>query len=284
MVFRQKTGSVVCRSCNLLVGVNEQTCYHCGCSYPGLMGLGPTLRTLGADLGFTRLITWGCGLLFLVALVIDAGGIGMSGFFSLLSPSLQSSFVLGASGAVPVFQFHRWWTILSAGWLHGGLIHIGFNLLWVNQLVPVTSDIYGPGRTVIIYIGSSAFGFLVSSTAGALLGQLPILGGAQFTVGASAAIFGLLGALVYAGRRGVATQIGRQARINAVLIFILGVMMVRVDNWAHLGGFVGGFAAAAFMDPLKPERLNHLGLALACIVATVLSIIGSLLTGMKYLG
>jgi len=281
--LRQKTGSVVCRSCSLLVGVQDQACYHCGCSYPGLLGFGPTLRTLGRDLGFKSLITWGCGLLFVLSLVIDLKGIGMSGFFGILSPSIHSSFVLGASGAVPVFQFHRWWTVISAGWLHGGLIHLGFNLLWINQLVPLTSSIYGPGRTVIIYVGSSVFGFLLSSTAGAFLGQLPLLGGAQLTVGASAAIFGLLGALVYAGKRGVATQIGRQALINAALIFVLGVIMIRVDNWAHLGGFIGGYAAAAFMNPLEPERLNHLFLALLLLLATAVSVIWSFLTAMKYL-
>ena len=49
---RQKTGSVVCRSCGLLVGVNDEECYHCGARNPALWGFAPWLRGLGADLGF----------------------------------------------------------------------------------------------------------------------------------------------------------------------------------------------------------------------------------------
>ena len=54
-------------------------------------------------------------------------------------------FRFGASGAIPVFRFDRWWTIFSAGWLHGGLLHIFFNMLWVRQLAPETAELYGAG-------------------------------------------------------------------------------------------------------------------------------------------
>ena len=163
MRLRQTGGSVVCRSCSLLVGVNDATCYHCGTPYPGLWGFGPTLRRLGSDLGFSKSVMVTCGVLYLVSLALDPSGIGGGGLFSLLAPSLKGSYVLGMSGAVPVFQLGRWWTVLSAGWLHGSLLHIAFNLMWVRQLAPVTAEIYGPGRTVVIYTASSAVGFSFSS-------------------------------------------------------------------------------------------------------------------------
>ena len=75
----------------------------------------------------------------------------MGGLGSLLAPSPEMLFRFGASGAIPVFRFDRWWTIFSAGWLHGGLLHIFFNVMWVRQLAPETAELYGPGRTVIIY-------------------------------------------------------------------------------------------------------------------------------------
>ena len=279
MGLRQTGGSVVCRSCNLLVGVNEAACYHCGTPYPGLWGFGPSLRRLGSDLGFTNIVMVTCGLLYLIALALDPGGIKGGGLFDLLAPSLKVSYVLGMSGAVPVFQLGRWWTVLSAGWLHGSLLHIAFNLMWVRQLAPVTAEIYGPGRTILIYMISSVVGFSLSSLAGLFFGGMRFIGGSSFTLGASAAIFGLLGALVYSGRRGVASNISRQARTYAVILFLFGLMMDRIDNWAHLGGFGGGFAIAAFLNPLLPERLNHLAAAGVCLVLTAGAIVLSFVTG-----
>ena len=119
----------------------------------------------------------------------------------MLSPASGVQVLLGASGAEPVFVYGRWWTVLSAAWLHGGVLHILFNMLWVRQLGPATAEIYGPGRMVIIYAVAGAVGFTLSSLAGFYLGSMPIpfLRGAFRTVGASASIFGLLGALVYYG-------------------------------------------------------------------------------------
>ena len=85
--------------------------------------------------------------------------------------------MFGASGAIPVFGYGRWWTILSAGWLHGGALHILFNMMWVRQIGPAVADIYGAGRMVIIYTVSCATGFLLSSFMGAYL-PIPFLGGA----------------------------------------------------------------------------------------------------------
>ncbi len=276
MALRQTGGSVVCRSCGLLVGVNDTTCYHCGSNYPGLWGFAPALRGLGSDLGFTNIVMGSCILLYVAALALDPGGIGAGGLLRMLSPSIKASFLLGSSGSLPVFYLERWWTVLSAGWLHGSLLHIAFNLMWVRQLAPVTAEIYGPGRMIVIYTLASVLGFTLSSVAGLFLGSAP------YTLGASAAIFGLLGALVYAGRRGIASQISRQARTYAVVLFVFGLVVDGIDNWAHAGGFAGGFATAAFLNPLLPERLNHLAAAGICLALTAGAIVLSFLTGLKH--
>ena len=77
--------------------------------------------------------------------------------------------LFGASGAIPVFDLGSWWTVLSATWLHGSLLHILFNMMWVRDLGPATADIIGPARTVIIYVVSGVCGFLLSSVAGRVL-------------------------------------------------------------------------------------------------------------------
>ena len=280
---RQTTGSVVCRSCGLLIGVNDERCFQCGCWNPGLWGYAPLLRRLGQDLGFVQLVMWGCIGLYTACLAVDPQGIRMQGLLSLLSPSLSSLLFFGASGAVPVFVYGRWWTVLSAAWLHGGLLHILFNLLWVRQLAPITAELYGASRMVIIYTASAISGFFLSSWAGALFGSIPIFGGAGFTIGASAPIFGLLGALVYSGRRGGSSALGSQALSYAVILFVFGIAMRGIDNWAHLGGFAGGYGMAKWLDPLRPERIDHLVAALVCIAFSVLSVLASILHGLEIL-
>jgi rhomboid protease GluP len=283
MFTRQREGSVVCPSCGYLVGVNDERCFNCGRRNPGLWGYAPLLRRLGNDLGFTNLVIGGCSVLYLLTLLASGGAIGMSGLFNLLAPSTQALFLFGASGAIPVFALDRWWTILSAGWLHGGLLHILFNMLWVRQLAPAVGSMYGPSRLVIIYTVAGIVGFFLSSLAGVLLPGVPILGGAGFTIGASAPIFGLLGALVRYGHRTGSSLVGSQAWGYALTLFIFGLLMPGVDNWAHGGGFAGGYLAAMLLDPLQRERPAHLGAALACLGLTVLSVLVSIVTGLRLL-
>src|SRR5687767_10934124 len=113
-VFRRQTsGSVICTSCGVLVGVNDDSCYNCGRSNPGLWGYAPALRALGRDLGFVPFVIGTCAVIYALTLsytvfILDQP-VGMRGLFSLLAPSIEASFVFGASGTVPVFGYRRWW-------------------------------------------------------------------------------------------------------------------------------------------------------------------------------
>ncbi len=284
MFRRQTTGSVICTSCGVLVSVNEEQCYNCGRRNPGLWGFAPLLRSFGGDMGFVPFVIGACAVLYVLTLLGSGGNIGMGGLFTLFSPSRQSLFLFGASGAVPVFIADRWWTVLSAGWLHGGALHILFNMMWVRQLAPATASLYGPGRMIIIYTAGGVAGFALSSFAGAYLPGFLFLRGGQFTVGASAAIFGLLGALVYYGRRSGSRTVGSQALTYALMLGFFGFVMPGVDNYAHAGGFGGGYLAAQILDPLKPERIDHVAIALACLAASVLSVVASVLHGLQFFG
>ena len=285
MFKRQKTGSVVCTSCGSLVGVNDDRCYNCGRRNPGLWGFGPMLRQFGNDLGFVNLVVYGCSVLYGAMLVVTMmlGGDIMGGgnLLGILSPDPRIVTVaFGASGVRPVVGLGMWWTVLSAGWLHGGILHILFNMLWVRQLGPAVADLYGAGRMVIIYTFGSIVGFALSTLAGYFLWWMPIffLRGAAQTLGASAPIFGLLGALVYYGRRGGSSMVGAQALQYALILGIFGFIMQGVDNYAHAGGFLGGWLAARWLDPLKPERMDHLAMAVGCIAATALAVLASMIT------
>lgn len=243
-----------------------------------MWGFAPVLNRLGRDLGFTPFVMWSCILLYLATLAFDPGGQRVGSPFAFFSPSIQSLFLFGASGSMPVFGYGRWWTVFSAGWLHAGILHILFNMMSIRNLAPPTAELYGASRMVIIYTFAGVTGFLASTVAGLGLFILP---GGQFTVGASAAIFGLLGALVYYGRRTGSSMVGQQAKTWAIMFLVIGFVLPGIDNWAHLGGFAGGYLAARFLDPLRPERLDHLVVALVCLGLTALAIVFSIVHGLS---
>jgi rhomboid protease GluP len=220
--------------------------------------------------------------LYVLTLAASGGNILGGSIFSFLSPSGRALRLFGASGASPVFDEGAWWTLLSASWLHGGLLHILFNMMWVRDLGPTMVEFLGPGRTVVIYTVAGATGFLFSSTAGEFLGTLPLLGrGAGITIGASASVFGLLGALVHYGRKSGSSLVRGEALRYAIILFVFGIIMPGIDNYAHAGGFMGGYAASVFFNPLTRERGDHLLAAALCLLATFAAIVASVLTGLS---
>src|SRR6185436_16585153 len=165
---RPRTGSILCPSCGRLVGRSAEVCPNCGRRNPGMWGLTSVLGNLGRTVPFDQVVIGGSVFLYLCMLMVDPEGAMRRGFslLNLLPPSPESSLRFGATGALPFWRLGRWWTLLSAGWLHGSLIHIFFNLSWLRVLAPGVADLYGSSRMVILYTVSSAFAFLLSSTLG----------------------------------------------------------------------------------------------------------------------
>jgi rhomboid protease GluP len=256
-----------------------------------MFGFAAAIRALGRDFGFVKLVLSGSVALYVVTLLIDLDGVQRGGLFTFLSPSTQALFLFGASGQYPVFELGRFWTVLSAGWLHGGILHLLFNMSVVRSFAPATADIYGAGRMVIIYTISTITGFLFSSVTYELLPWIPGarllgilgLGGAPLTLGASAANCGLLGAILHYGNRSGSRVVREQMIAYAIGFAIFGLVMRGIDNQAHLGGFVGGYLTARVLDPLEPERGDHLFVALMCLGATALAIVASVVAGLPVL-
>jgi membrane associated rhomboid family serine protease len=272
MFQRRTSGSVVCPSCGSLVGVRDDRCYSCGRANPGLWGFAPLLRQLGRDLGFVPLVIGASSVLYVLTLLASGPNLRIAaGGINFLVPSQHALLLFGMTGALPVFYQGAWWTLLSASWLHGSALHILFNMMWVRDLGPTMADVIGPSRTVIIYTVSGVCGFVLSSVAGLFVTGVP------FTIGASASVFGLLGALVHYGRKSGSTLIRGQAMNYAVILFVMGFLMSNVDNFAHAGGFAGGYLASAFFNPLTRERGDHLLMAVLCLAATFLAVAASLL-------
>jgi rhomboid protease GluP len=263
-MFRKTSGAILCPSCGRLTNADAPSCLVCGRRNPGMWGFAGPLRALFRRRSFVDGVTVACIVLYVASLVFDLrGALRPRGVFDVLSPSIEALFALGATGSV-AWHLGRWWTLLTAIYLHGNVLHILFNVLWIRQLGPAIEQLYGPSRLVIIFTVAGVTGFLASN----LLG-LPL------TIGASGSIFGLLGAMVAFGqKRGgtVGAMILRQYGQWALLLFVLGFLMQGVNNIAHAGGFVGGFAAGlvlALAERRAETAFDQL-LATACIVVTLL--------------
>jgi rhomboid protease GluP len=224
-------------------------------------GLGRLLRTGN----FTGLVTVACIALYVTSLLVDPlASLRPRGPFDLFSPSHRALIDLGMTGAIP-WRYGAWWTLVTAIYLHGSLLHILFNVLWIRQLGPAVEDLYGPSRLVIIFTVSGALGFFLSNIAGV-----------PFTVGASGSIFGLLGAMVAFGRRrgGVfGAMVLKQYGQWALVLFILGFFMAGVNNFAHAGGFIGGLGSglALSFSEHRRETPTERSIAAALIAGTVLA-------------
>jgi rhomboid protease GluP len=147
--------------------------------------------------------------------------------------------VLLEFGAKFGFLIHQgeWWRLITAGFLHGNLMHIFMNSWVLFDLGAQVEEAYGTSRYLAIYIFSTITGFLASFL------WSPVL-----SIGASAGIFGLIGAMIAIGVRdrtsyGLAVR-GLYVRwaIYGLLIGLLPIFAT--DNAAHVGGLAGGFVLA----------------------------------------
>ena len=253
--------AILCPSCHKLISADEPRCPYCGQLRPGMFGLATRLRQLGLELDFPHVITVFCAALYVLCLVLDLGAIMRPrGMMDILAPSSEASAKVGMTGMIPVRVWGHWWTVITAVYLHGNLLHIFFNMMWVRQLGPVVGQLFGPYRLFVIFTVSGVTGFVAS-----------VMMGSVYTLGASGSIFGLLAAAIVYGRQRGAEMYTRQFLQWAVLLFIFGFVMSGVDNWAHGGGFVGGYVTAWLFAREGDDRegVGTYLLAAACALATV---------------
>ncbi|MFI5179305.1 MAG: rhomboid family intramembrane serine protease [Vicinamibacterales bacterium] len=166
------------------------------------------------------------------------------------------------------------------------IVMYGLSLLLSGpNIIPMGGalDFLVPSQPVLAVLGSSGYVPVLGYGRWWTIFSASWLHGASRTVGASASIFGLLGALVHYGRKSGSSLIHAEAKRYAVILFVMGLIMPGVDNYAHAGGFLGGYAISAFFNPLTRERGDHLIGAFVCLGATLLAIVVSILTGLKYL-
>jgi rhomboid protease GluP len=270
--------SMLCPNCRKLISTNEPRCPHCGIKTPGSK-FKNTLLTRGWGSGeqLVRAIIYVNAAMFIFSLLISTGNsAGGFNLFSMLSPTRLAYYALGATGTRLVEDV-GWWTLISANYLHGGVLHILFNMMALNQIAPMITQLFGTYRFFVIYTISGVGGFFISYISG-----IPI------TVGASAALCGLIGAAIYYGksRGGLFGQaIYKQVGGWAMGLIIFGFLIPQINNAAHIGGMVFGGLCAYFLGYHEKSRENapHRILAGGCMALTLLVLLWSILRGLIYL-
>lgn len=139
----------------------------------------------------------------------------------------------------------QWWRIFTSGFLHGGALHILFNMFALWQVGYLSELVFGPGRMAFIY-------FFSMFTSGLLVTYLEPT---SVTIGASGAIFGLFGALAAAGLRlgPPGRELMRQTIGVIVLNLILTYSLPGISKSGHVGGLAGGFVTGFLLFRRRPR-------------------------------
>ena len=260
--------TILCPSCRRLISRNETTCPWCGTNHPGAWWR-RGFDLLGSDnplLAIKIIIGINVGM-YLISLLLNPGMPGdPRGLFTSLTPDQNSLLALGATGTLPVLQFGRLWSLINAGYLHGGVMHLLFNMMAVYQIFPMAAREYGTSRTIAIYCFGGLAGFILS-----------VLAGIPMTIGASAPVCGLIGALLYYGKsRGGrwGEAVSREVMGWIISLALFGFIFPGINNWGHAGGVAGGVVAAFILRyrERQPENGRHQLLAAICAGATLLSL------------
>lgn len=230
----------MCPNCRAFITTHDKVCPYCNERVgPRAIQTRNPGEILGGFIPHARFVT-------MIILTINVGLYLATVVFSQRSPEGggfmsidgQTLFAFGAKYRAAILGYGQWWRLVTAGFLHGGLLHIAMNSWVLFDLGAQVEEVYGASRLIVVYFMATVCGFLLSTFWTAAL-----------SVGASAGIMGLIGAMIALGVRNRHTAAG--AAIQGMYIrwvvymLILGLLPgLHIDNAAHIGGLAAGFAIA----------------------------------------
>jgi rhomboid protease GluP len=227
----------MCPNCRAFITTDDKVCPYC--DQP--VGMKAVDRRAAADTmaGLTQgdrfltniilLINVG---LYVATLLYSSDGRGIS-----MDPSGNALFAFGAKEGYAIIGRLQWWRLITAGFLHGNILHIGMNSWVLFDLGPRVNEVFGSYRYLVIYFVATVAGFAAS------LYWAPRV----LSIGASAGLSGLIGAMIALGTREKHSVIGMERGRYIqwmVLVLAQGFIINGIDTAAHIGGFVGGFVVA----------------------------------------
>jgi rhomboid protease GluP len=255
----------ICPSCGALVGINATRCHQCGANLR--FSMAAVSKGLSGIFGGRAPVTTALLIINVLMFAVEwmaTEAAGQGGGLSILwGMGGIATYRLGENLPFAIFYGHQWYRLVTAMFLHGGLIHIGFNMMVLMDIGPVVEELYGSARFLFLYTVCGVFGFLLSALAN------------HPSLGASGAILGLVGAMIAitTKRGGTAMQALRSRLISWVVsIFVIGFLMPGIDNWAHFGGLAAGFLLGRLLNDREPvnaaekQRAYALGWIAAIVI------------------
>lgn len=253
----------MCPSCRAFITTSDRVCPYCGNQVgPRAIDRRDPGALIGGLIPAAHFTTF---LILLVNVAMFAASCWLSG--SINDMKGAALWVLGAKLGQSIWVDHEYWRLITAGFLHGSLLHIAFNGWALFVLGAQVEEVFATPRFLVIYFASTVGGFLLSAYRNMGL-----------SIGASAGIMGLIGAMVAFGHTS-GTPVGRQIRNQYLgwlgLNLVWGYLGSQIDNWAHIGGFACGCAVAWFAGtPIRSTQAREAAwrvAAGACVLLTAWS-------------
>src|SRR4249920_1924956 len=223
----------MCPHCRAFITVKDRVCPYCNEAVaPRQVSRDDSSQMVGGFIPHFRFNTT-------IILLLNFGLYIATTIFSMqggnASLDTRTLILFGAKWNIGLAQ-GEWWRLVTAGFLHGGLVHILMNSWVLFDLGAQVEELYGSGRMLVIYFLSTVCGFYASA-----------LWSPAISVGASAGLFGLVGAMIALGvrhRNAMGAAIRGMYLRGAVIGLAFGMVgAFHVDNAAHVGGLAAGFAA-----------------------------------------
>ena len=225
----------MCSNCRAFITVDDKVCPYCDFQLGArAIDLRVPDNLLGGLLPSTRFLTT-------IILILNSGIYAATILYSmnagnpgaLMGIDTRTLVLFGAKYG-PFVAAGQWWRLVTAGFLHGGLVHILFNSFSLLDVGSHVEELYGMSRMAVIYLVSTVTGFALSYW------WSPVT-----SIGASAGVFGLLGAMLAWGVKWDRTAYGSAVKQQYSRWVVYGLVMSLIgpiDMGAHVGGLAGGFA------------------------------------------
>ena len=265
----------ICPACGTLVGATATKCHQCGASMT--FSFAAASKSLSRWMPQSSPVTYSvmmlCCVMYGLSLIITIKLQGFQApqggaFGGLMNLGGIAGSVNGQLGSSLPWQYllyyRQFWRLVMAIFLHGSLLHIGFNMWVLMDIGPMVEELYGSARYLFLFVATGVFGYCLSSFM------------ENYSVGASGGLLGLVGVLLAAttGRKSASAQMLRSSLIRwLIYIGIFGIVMRGTDNSAHIGGLASGYLLGRLMpdrppaDVIERKRADLLGWLTGAAVA-----------------
>ena len=227
----------MCPHCRAFITTRDKVCPYCNETVgPRTVDRAEGGSILGGFIPHARFLTT---MLLLIngALYLATGLYSMrSGNGNLVNIDIETLAAFGGKVSQWIVYRGQWWRLVTAGFLHGGLLHIAMNSWVLLDVGAQVEEIFGPYRFIVVYFCATVLGFLAST-----------FWSSAVSIGASAGLMGLIGAMIALGmmhRSALGSAIRTMYVRWAIYVLLIGLVISGTDNAAHVGGLAGGFGVA----------------------------------------